>query len=84
MNIEKEAVQRLFDMVCNSMDFGSGFLESEDVEVLRDVAVKLGVDPVVGTPYEFRRNYPHKFKDAWHTDLVCCVCDASRDDPRHV
>lgn len=50
-------VQILFDMCVHSMDFGSGFLDSEDVETLRQVAEVLGVDPEVATPNEFRQNY---------------------------
>ena len=56
-----EDAQALFDMVCNSMDFGSGFLETNDVNVLRKVAVAIGVDPMVATPSEFKTQYRHTF-----------------------
>lgn len=57
-----ETGQRIFDALVNSMDFGSGFLESDDVKALRELAVAIGVDPNVGTPEEFRGGYPHPFK----------------------
>lgn len=55
----------LFDALTNSMDFGSGFLDSEDVEALRAVAVLLGVDPMYGTPSEFTGQYPHPYEGGY-------------------
>lgn len=57
-----EAAQRVFDALVSSMDFGSGFLETDDVAALRELAVAIGVDPNVGTPAEFRSQYPHPFE----------------------
>lgn len=59
--IAHEDLQALFDMCVNSMNFGSGFLETGDVVLLRKVAVLIGVEPWVATPREFRRNYPHTY-----------------------
>lgn len=61
ITIPKETAQRLFDALVNSMDFGSGFLETDDVEALRGLAVALGVDPATGTPGPFKAKYPHAF-----------------------
>jgi hypothetical protein len=44
------------------MDFGSGFLDTNEVEALRALAVTLGVDPIEGTPPEFVKHYPHPFE----------------------
>ncbi|MEV0267734.1 hypothetical protein AB0H43_03080 [Hamadaea sp. NPDC050747] len=52
----------LFDRLVDSMDFGSGFLDIEDVETLRRVAVVLGVDPMAATPSEFAAGYRHEFR----------------------
>lgn len=68
IKLNKEHAQRIFDALASSMDFGSGFLETEDVEALRALAVAIGVDPNKGTPDEFKAQYPHPFKDA--TDRV--------------
>lgn len=59
-----EAAQRVFDALVNSMDFGSGFLETDDVVALRELATAIGVDPNVGTPREFTAQYPHPFEAA--------------------
>lgn len=61
IEISKETLSQVFDIVVNSLDFGSGFLEDVDVRALRDVAVLLGVDPMVATPSSFRVNFPHEF-----------------------
>lgn len=59
-----EAAQRVFDALVSSMDFGSGFLETDDVAALRELAVAIGVDPNVGTPAEFKSQYPHTYEPA--------------------
>ena len=61
ITIGLETAQRIFDALTSSMDFGSGFLESDDVEALRALAVAIGVDPAKGTPHEFAAQYPHAF-----------------------
>lgn len=62
ITIPKLTAQILFDALVQSMDFGSGFLDTEEVEALRAMAVALGVDPAVATPAEFTGNYQHQFK----------------------
>ena len=73
MNVRRETLEMVFDTAVNSMDFGSGFLDNEEVEALREVAVLLGVDPMVATPLNFACQYgaPHKLHDGW-----CCNCKA--------
>lgn len=50
--VPTETLKVLFDTAVNSMDFTSGFLDHEEVAHLRKVAVLLGLDPKVATPYE--------------------------------
>lgn len=45
-----EAARVAFDVATSSMDFGSGFLDLEEVVGLRRLARALGVDPVEATP----------------------------------
>jgi hypothetical protein len=61
ITIPKETAQILFDALVQSMDFGSGFLDTEEVEALREMAVVLGVDPDLATPDEFKAGYPHAY-----------------------
>jgi len=57
VEIDRRLVEVLFDLAVGSMDFGSGYMVDEDVEVLRQVAVQLGVDPMKGTPENFKCKY---------------------------
>lgn len=41
-----EALQDLYDIAVNSMDFGSGFLSTEEVNHLRDVGRAIGAEPL--------------------------------------
>lgn len=65
--IERETLQMVFDTAVNSLDFGSGFLDDEDVAGLRAAAVLLGVDPDVATPLNFKCKYNGKHKP-WGND----------------
>jgi hypothetical protein len=57
VQVPDAALRALFDIAVSSMDFGSGFLDDEDVAVLRQTAVILGVDPMTATPQKFRCKY---------------------------
>jgi hypothetical protein len=61
ITLDFEHAQRIFDALVNSMDFGSGFLETDDVVALRALAEAIGVDPNIGTPSEFAAQYPHPY-----------------------
>lgn len=61
ITIPVDTARILFDALSTSMDFGSGFLDTEEVEALRALAVAIGVDPTKGTPEEFAAGYPHAF-----------------------
>lgn len=58
--VKTEHLQILFDALVQSMDFGSGFLDTEEVEALRAIAEDLGVDPMVATPSAFKAQYARK------------------------
>jgi hypothetical protein len=77
ITISLETGQRLFDALITSMDFGSGFLETEDVEALRALAVSIGVDPEKGTPDEFIAQYPHQFKDPGERSAIAVMVGAA-------
>jgi hypothetical protein len=47
----------VFDAAVHSMDFGSGFLDDEEVAALRRAAVILGADPDSATPDKFICKY---------------------------
>ncbi len=61
VTIPREVAQAVFDIATGSLNFGSGFLDTEEVEALRALAVAIGVDPMVGTPYEFAVRTPHPY-----------------------
>lgn len=61
ITLDFEHAQRIFDALVGSMDFGSGFLETDDVTALRALAEAIGVDPNKGTPAEFISQYPHQY-----------------------
>lgn len=56
-----EALRHLFDLAVDSPLMCSGNFESDDVDLLRTIAVLIGVDPEKITPDEFITNYPHRF-----------------------
>lgn len=55
--IDDRLLRVLFDVATGSMDFGSGFLDDEEVAALREVAVLIGADPDDATPEKFRCKY---------------------------
>lgn len=60
--IRVKDVQHMFDLIVGSLDYGSGFLDTDDVNTTRRVAVMLGRDPMDGTPSSQARNYVHDFR----------------------
>jgi hypothetical protein len=76
----------VFDVATNSLDFGSGFLDDEEVRALRAAAVDLGVDPMEATPHNFKAKYcpGHQPKTETYTSMAggnavtitrCEICD---------
>lgn len=81
-------VQEMLDIIVGSLDYGSGFLDREQIEILRAVAEMLGLDPMTATPSNYAKSYPHAFQ-AWVSSvngpmLTCAHCSALVDAPWHV
>jgi hypothetical protein len=93
MEVPKEVVQILFDTAVGSMDFGSGFLDDEEVYALRQTAELLGVDPMVATPTNYRKRMPHPYEarnsSTWVAPVNqprgwrCKWCDSYADEDVH-
>ncbi|MBM4409613.1 MAG: hypothetical protein FJ038_13690 [Chloroflexi bacterium] len=83
LKIDRQLLQIVFDTATSSLDFGSGFLDQEEVEALRAIAVILGADPMDATPENFRAQYcpGHEWTEwafygedsgwAWHRCEAC-------------
>jgi hypothetical protein len=90
--VRKGDLRAVLDVATQSLDFGSGFLDNEQVEVLRKLAVMLDIDPMLATPYNFRFQYGCKaaghhtwepYPIAWAPGVIrwtCSVCSASSFD----
>ena len=85
VEIEFETLRVMYDAVRGSMDFGSGFLDSEDVKALREVAVIIGVDPMDATPETFARNYPHPWVRGYEDmgRIKCKTCRMAENYKMH-
>jgi hypothetical protein len=68
-----EDLQSMFDMATGSMNFMSGFLVTDEVELLRRVAHIIGVDPKVATPSEFYHAFGYG----------CFTCDSGYGCRQH-
>jgi len=88
IELPTEDLRALFDIATCSMDFSSGFLDTEEVNTLRRIAVLIGVDPMDATPYAFAAQYPHPHQSR---PLVvgllgvngCRHCRREPNDPVH-
>lgn len=80
--IATEDLRALFDVAVGSMNFTSGFLDTEEVEVLQRAAVAIGVDPMVATPKEFATQYPHDFAP-YRIDERVCAWEGCRQPARN-
>lgn len=85
--IPTEDLRALFDVAVGSMNFASGFLDTDEVNMLRRVAEALSVDPMEATPHEFRTQYPHAFRESRSLfaseRLLCCWCNRESFHPLH-
>lgn len=67
--VPKPVLQVVFDTAVQSMDFGSGMLDKEEVDALRACAVLLGVDPRLATPVnvvcQYERQHEWRYRDPW-------------------
>lgn len=82
--ISKDDIREMFDIICCSMDFGSGFLDTPQVDLLRRVAVELGVDPMEATPFNQAANYPHAYDQRINLlGSICNTCYKTKDHRCH-
>lgn len=72
VEISRAVLCAVFDAAIGSMDFGSGFLDDEEVRALRACAVVLGADPMTATPSNFRCKYSgsHTWVSRRYADLA--------------
>lgn len=63
--IRKGDLRALLDTVTGSMDYGSGFLDNEEVEIIRAIAVMLDIDPNKVTPDNFWCQYSGLHRWVW-------------------
>jgi hypothetical protein len=54
---DDDLIRHLLDLATESLDYGSGFMDNDDVETLRAAAVRVGVDPWTVTPDNHKPNY---------------------------
>ncbi len=59
ITVPTDDLRTLFDIATGSLNFGSGFLDTDEVAALRRVAVLIGVDPMAGTPTDFAKRTAH-------------------------
>jgi hypothetical protein len=71
IKIPRDVLQKTFDTAVGSMDFGSGFLDNEEVDALRAYAVLLGVDVAEATPEDFKKQYGLETAAELHDRLRC-------------
>lgn len=80
IEIDKGALQALFDLVVGSMNFGSGFYDKEEVDIIVAVARLLGVSDATAIPDDMKTTYPQ----LWHQDCeLLWRCGASQDAAIH-
>lgn len=93
--VTPDDVKALLDIATQSLDFSSGFLDDEEVALLRRVAEAVGVDPMAVTPENFKRrfepkgkttrapgrDYAHDYRE-WKPDR-CFWCTHGEDHPLH-
>lgn len=88
ISVPLDDVRRLFDLAVDSPLMCSGSFETDDVRLLRRLAIQIGVDPESGTPDEFLRDYPHVFR-SYTRDNKCTAgtygrrCNRPAGDPIH-
>jgi hypothetical protein len=81
--VPTELLRTLLDLATNTLDFSSGYWDTEDTVAARRVAELLGVDPMTVTPAEHRRNYPHPFVARSKANYYCRTCDMPREHGAH-
>lgn len=60
--LPREDLQAIFDIAVEGEGMLSGWWGQEEVESARKIAVLLGVDPMLATPDNFAKSYPHDYQ----------------------
>lgn len=83
--LSKERLQALFDLAVESVDFGSGFWDTDETNTARAVANILGVDPMEATPWRFTTQYPHRYMASrwWREGAEVEVCKWCHEPAEH-
>lgn len=81
VTVDRTALQSVFDTAVHSLDFGSGFLDDEEVRHLRAIAVALGVDPMEATPRQFKCKYKGAHTPHTGDAFQCEHCYAKLPSP---
>lgn len=83
VTIRKGDLRAVLDVATQSMDFGSGFLDNEQVEALRKLAGIIGIDPLVATPSNFTCQYKGEHEwlmTSWgKAPWACALCRHTSD-----
>jgi hypothetical protein len=66
--VDFEVAQAVFDCAVGSMNFGSGFLDDDEVHALRRFAEAIGVNPMAGTPSEYSKRILHVYEQTDYVD----------------
>lgn len=79
VTVPVERLKQLLDISVRSLDWGSGFLDNDDVECLRCLAEHVGCDPMLVTPANFLGHYctGHESSGRFYTSVAgerwfCC------------
>src|SRR4051812_17657551 len=67
IEVRKGDLRALLDVATTSMDFGSGFLNDEEVEIIWKISDVLGVDKKLTTPDNYRCKLAHGHEYKWET-----------------
>ena len=92
VSVRKGDLRAVLDVATMSMDFGSGFLDNEQVESLRKLADIIGIDPLLATPSNFVCQYRGEHQWRWNPNATfggrphwyCSLCrhfDMERPPP---
>lgn len=85
ITLPKEQLQALFDLAVESVNFGSGFWDTDETNTARAIAEILGIDPMEATPFAFATQYPHGYvpKKWWRKGAEVEVCKWCHEPVEH-
>jgi len=86
--IEIEDLKALLDIMTHTMDFGSGFLDTNEITLLRKLAIEIGMNPMEVTPQDAAVRIAHVYTDydnvhPKNIGIHCKFCWKGIDDSPH-